>query len=503
MSQVIQFEEVADYLAGGKDFIVELGEQTGIGSSSLLVRKCGKTILVDRGIGFEGYGDRKSITLPVGGNLKGMYIDIIIFTHVHADHSALIIPTLLNHPESRVVFSSKTFEELKIVLHDNLVNQNRVVRKAQKLGLPEPEVMFTEQDFIDFIQNTEMGFYEVVDTDEEDVWITWEDWPDWQFGFTFSGHTKGAFMSFVKAPDGDGLIFSGDVCGHDQETTEGVPTISQKFLKDGDFDKCKRIIFVTEATNGNRDREESLEETDARLKADLEKTRDRGGMALFPVFAINRGPNIVAKLVRLGFKVMVAGMVQKTIRAEIKPGLLDKWVADGTVMLLGSSGGREDRQRIIKAAAHGEYGFRPIVTSSATLDQGMSVAFAIEMLPIRENVLVSTGHRFDGSAMKEIFELNNKPLWLGHTTNLNTWDDHHHPIKKSVNFRCAIRHFDYTAHDYRKGLVRRIESLKPDIIFVKHCTEDGFHGLEEALREKIGESCPQIQWARHLNLFEI
>ena len=498
--QVVRFEDLARYLAGGKDFIVELGEQKGIGSSSLLVRKCGKTGLIDRGAAFEGTGINKITTFPVGGNLEGIHIDWAIFTHVHWDHIALVVPFLLSHDETRVFFSKKTLEELKIVLADSLSIQKKEAKKAYFAGLPAPKAEFTEEDVATFLARAEAGFYEIVNTDEEDEWITFEDWPGWEFGFTFSGHTKGAFISLVKAPDGDGLVFTGDVSGHNQETTQGVPTLRENFLKMAEFRKCRRIILITEATNGNRDIEESQEEMDTRLKALIEETHRKGGNVLCPVFMVNRGPNIVAKLVRLGFKVFVAGGVRKTIKAEIEPALLDKWLADKTVMLIQNG---NDYQQQIRAASRGEYGFRPIVTSSATLDQGAGINFAIEMLPVPENVLISTGHRFDGSAMKEFFEIKNKPLGPGHTIVLNKMDRNFHVIKQAVNVRCSGHHFDYTAHSYRKELVALATDLNPDVVFVKHCTEEGFKGLESALYSELREKCPPISWARHLHLFEL
>ena len=167
--QVIKYEDLPIYLASGKDFIVELGEQTGIGSSSLLVGKCGKTILVDRGIAFEGTGLDKLTNFPVGGNLEEINIDIIIFTHVHADHTGLIVPTVLAHPEARVIFSEKTLEELKIVLADSLNIQRKESKKAYFAGLPAPKVMFTEEDVKTFLARTKADYYEIVNTDEEDA----------------------------------------------------------------------------------------------------------------------------------------------------------------------------------------------------------------------------------------------------------------------------------------------------------------------------------------------
>ena len=497
--QEIRYEDLADHLASGKDFIVELGEQKGIGSSSLLVRKCEKTFLIDRGAAFEGIGTNKITTFPVGGNLEEIYIDLMIFTHVHADHILQIVPTVLMHGESRVVFSKKTLEELKIVLADSLPIQRKEAKKAYYSGLPAPKAEFNEEDVATFLARAEAGFYEIVDTDEEDEWITFEDWPGWEFGFTFSGHTKGAFISLIKSPDGDGLVFSGDLSGHNQETTRGVKTLSESFLAMAEFRKCRRIILVTEATNGNRDIEESQEEMDARLKAVLNETQRKGGHALMPVFMVNRGPNIVTKLVRLGFKVFVAGGVRKTLAVEVGADIVEKWKADGTVMFI-ENGPNYSSQ--IKAASRGEYGFRPIVTSSATLDQGAGVEFAIEMLPVPENVLISTGHRFDGSAMKEFFEIKNRPIGPGHTIVLNRMDRDFHSVKHAVNVRCGGHHFDYSAHSDRKELVAFTTNLNPDIIFIKHCTEDGFNGLESALRSELREKCPPISRARHLHLFE-
>ncbi len=498
--QVIKYEGLADFLASGKDFVVESGEQNGIGSSSLIIRKCGKTILIDRGIAFEGTGMDKLTTFPAGANLEDIQIDVMIFTHVHADHTGLIVPTVLAHPEARVFFSQKTLEELKVVLSDALSVQRKTSKTACSVGQPAPPPLFTEQDVATFLALAENGSFQIVNTDEENEWVTFDDWPSWEFGFTFSGHMVGAFISLVKCPDGDGLVFSGDVSGHNQETTQGVKTLSESFLEMAKFRECRRIILITEATNGNRDQEEGREKMDARLKAVLCETERKGGNALLPVFMVNRGPNIVAKLVRLGFKVFVAGGVRKTLAIEVGQKLLDKWLADGTVMLIKNG---DDYEQQIRNAAHGQYGFRPIVTSSATLDQGAGVDFAIEMLPVQENVLISTGHRFDGSAMKEFFEIKNKPLGPGHTIVLNRMDRNFRSVKHAVNVRCSGHHFDYTAHSYRKELVTLATGLNPDVVFVKHCTEDGFKGLESALRSELGEKCPPISWARHLNLFEL
>jgi len=496
--QVVRFEDLASHMAGGKDFMVELGEQHGIGSSSLLVRKCGKTGLVDRGIAFEGNGTSKTTTFPVGGNLEGIYVDWMIFTHVHADHILKIVETVLAHEESRVFFSVKTLEELKIVLADSLSIQRKEARKAYFLGLPIPKVEFTPEDVALFLARAEAGFYEIMDTDEEDVWVTFDDWLGWEFGFTFSGHTKGAFISAVKTPDGDGIVFTGDLSGHDQETTRGVKTLSESFLKMANFRNCKRVILVTEATYGDRDREETQEAMDARLKTVLEETERRGGNALLPVFMVNRGPNMVAKLVRLGFKVFVAGGVRKTLAVEVGADIVEKWKANSTVMFI-ENGDLYEHQ--LRSAAHGEYGFRVVVTSSATLDQGAGVEFAIEMLSVPENVLISTGHRFDGSAMKEFFEIKNKPLGPGHTIVFNRMEGFN-SVKKTVNVRCGGHHFDYSAHSDRGELVEFATSLNPSIVFTKHCTENGFRGLKSALESKLGGNCPPVHRLQHLHLFE-
>jgi len=496
----IRFEDLYAHLDSGDDFIVELGEQQGIGSSSLFIHKHGRNILVDRGLAFEGSGADKRTNFPVGKNLEDIHLDVIILTHVHADHAGLIVPIVLAHPEAHVVFSAKTLEELKIVLADSLSIQKKEARKASILGLPTPKAMFSQEDVQLFLLRAESDFYEIVDTDNEDVCVSWEDLPGWDFGFTFSGHTHGAFISFIKSPDNVGFVVTGDICAHDQETTRGVLKVKESFLKMMNFRECKKIILITEATNGNRDRKETQDEMDNRLKAVLDETLLLGGNALFPVFMINRGPNMVIKLVRLGYKVFVAGGVRKTLKAEIGSKLFDKWTADKTVMLI-QDGVNYEHQ--VKSASHGEYGFRPIVTSSATLDQGAGIDFAIEMLPNPKNVLISTGHRFDGSKMQEFFAVKDNPVELGRTIVLNKTDNRFREIKKPVHIRCDGHHFDYSAHSYRKDLVAFVASLNPEIVFVKHCTNEGFHGLETALRDSFGDKCPSINRASHLCLFKL
>ena len=124
------------------------------------------------------------------------------------------------------------------------------------------------------------------------------------------------------------------------------------------------------------------------------------------------------------------------------------------------------------------------------------------MLPVPENVLISTGHRFDGSAMKEFFEIKNKPIGPGHTIVLNTTDAGGRQVKRTVNIRCDGYHFDYSAHSDQSELVTLVAGLKPDMIFVKHCIESGFNGLKSALRAKMGDEIP-IERVEHLHLIEL
>ncbi|MBI2065314.1 MAG: MBL fold metallo-hydrolase [Candidatus Yanofskybacteria bacterium] len=497
--QVIKFEELAGYLASRKDFIIQLGEQTGIGSSNSLIQKNGLIGVIDCGMAFEGTGVNKITTFPAGDLLRGIHIDFIILTHAHFDHSGWILPLILAHPESRVFFSKKTLELLKVVLEDTLNIQKKVARAADRTGLEAPAPLFTKQDVSEFLARAEDGSYEVFDSDNEDVWITFEDWPGWEFGFTFSGHMVGAFISLIKCPDGDGIVFSGDLSGHKQETTDGVKTISESFLEMAKFRDCKRIILVIEATYGNRNRAETLETSDARLKAVLEETERHGKQALFLVFQLNRGPNIVKKLVKLGFKVFVAGGVRKTLAIEVGAELVAKWLADKTVIFIENG---LNYANMLQSAARGEYGFRPVVTSSATLDQGAGVEFAIQMLPVKDNVLISTGHVFDGSAMQEFFQVKDQPIGPGKTIVLDRMIDNS-LVKTPVNVRCRGEHFDYSAHSDQSELVTFVDGLKPDMVFVNHCMEDGFNGLRSALRDKLRDDSPQIEHLSHLRLLKL
>ena len=157
--RAIEYGELADYLASGKDFMLELGEQSGIGSSSLFSQILGKRFLWDRGLAFEGIGANKRNTFPVGEVLEGIHIDVIFLTHIHLDHAGWIPSVVLAHPEARFVLSSKTLEELHITLDDSLTIQEKEADKAKLLGLEAPVPLFTAEEVAIFLNYAEKGHY--------------------------------------------------------------------------------------------------------------------------------------------------------------------------------------------------------------------------------------------------------------------------------------------------------------------------------------------------------
>jgi len=506
-----------DWLHDGSQVICNLGEVNGIGATAMVIRVCGKTIVIDFGVAVSRDGEYQIKSVPAGNFLIGELIDLIIITHDHLDHTGAVLRLIRHHPEAMVIILRDALDAFETMSLDSIKIMRSEIKEALRKGTEIPEMIFNEDDLENFIARAKnwrpkeecLGIYVIDDP-------CWHDWPDspewrgWEFKFHSSGHDRGATSVFFRTPDDRVFYHTSDISSQvqDKDYISGEILPDKDFL--GDYLKSPNKVMITEATNGARNEitwshgktrnvVASRDELDSVLEKILREVESRGGIAQIATFAKNRGSLMIIKVIRMGFKVAIDGLLRKMVRDELGKEKVNQLVADGKLIVVEQRDweiARDQREALIR----GEYGFVVIIAPSATLDRGTAVFYAEHLLPDPKNALIIPGHIFPDSTTKQIIGIER-----GRTIKLNRFVKLEQGFRIEpiyVNVRCDIYHLDYTSHDYQDELVRRVKLFRPDVLVVHHCDDEAFTAFEKALRSKLDYPL-RIERATHLKEIRI
>lgn len=474
-------------------FYAMLGEITGIGATAHLFRILGKTILADFGVAISRKGEFQIQGFPAGNFLIGVHIDLVIITHAHLDHFGAIARLIRHHPKAKVIVARSALMAIVFMLLDSLKIMEEERSKAKRLGIPQSEPLFTENDRLNFISNPNLV---VIDLP---CWLNVGDklgpgWEGWRIGFHDSGHDTGAMMSFIVDPSDWRYLITGDVCSHDQIFRHGVILPDKEFCGDF-FDKPERLTMITEATNGAKPMTETPEEVLAKFGAKLKEVEARNGLVLIAAFSKNRCSKMAMACIELGYVPFIDGSGRIMMRIELGNDKVDLLLKSEKMIFADEDEkhpewAREQRESLL----NGDMGFHPYIAPSGTLEGGHSVSAAKVILPGRNNAVIFPGYLFPDSTSKQIFEMTR-----GHTVVLKVWNPvRHRLVPTPVNVVSEICHFNFTSHDFQGGLVKRVQLAKPErALIVHHCDDTAFESFKTAISLAM-PPLPRIERASHL-----
>lgn len=456
-----------------------LGEDSpplgGPGATCHLLDIAGKRLLVDCGTRFGKGPDGEKISIgPDLSVISGKRIDLAFLTHVHLDHMGYFPVFTREHPGTPVLTSSATARGNLIQIGDASNIQRRAEKNARLNGEDPPVPLYTVEDA--------NRFMDALDPIEQSGWLTLADWSGWRFGFYSSGHTVGAMSIYIESPEGY-FVITGDCSAHDQPIVPGVLIPPDSFL--GNFvekaEKNGGLTLITEATNGVRTLPDMMAQ-DAAMVAACMAARDRGGATLFHVFAEGRSANDGMRLAPY-FPVHIDGMARDWWRFyeseescwmegdEERAAIMRKLRKEGRVMLVEGADKHEEEEHRLSLISGtdkcGHGGFSPIIAPSATMEHGTAVFYGQRILPKRDNLVISTGHRFADTPGEEIFKVEK-----GRTVRLGGVD---------VPVSCETAHFDFSAHDGGDVLAKRAELLRAKRVIMHHGDDTNLAGLKARL----------------------
>ena len=247
----------------------------------------GKKILIDCGLQ-QGRDEHDDNAL----DFSPSYIDYVIVTHAHIDHSGRI-PLLVKEGFQGQIFTTRlTGELLSIMLRDSAFIQESDAQwqnqKGKRAGRPEVEPLYTVADAeaaLEQIFTVEYG--QTLDLCE-----------GVKIRFTDIGHLLGsASIEVWLTEDGNTkkIVFSGDIGNkHQPLLKDPTPT------KEADY-------VVMESTYGDRMHPKDKLDYVAELTKVLQETLDRGGNVVIPSFAVGRTQEILYFLRKIKVGRLVKG----------------------------------------------------------------------------------------------------------------------------------------------------------------------------------------------------
>jgi metallo-beta-lactamase family protein len=238
------------------------------------VEVAGKKILIDCGL-HQGRDDQDNRVLEFAPN----YIDYLIVTHAHIDHSGRI-PLLVKQGFQGQIFTTRlTGELLSIMLRDSAHIQEGDAQwknqKGKRAGHEVVEPLYTVAD-------AEHAMKQVVTFEYGEMVELFE---GAKLRFVDAGHLLGSASVelFLKEENVERkIVFSGD-----------IGNINQPIIRDPSFITNADYV-VMESTYGDRNHEHldgnrvPAQEYTERLAQIIDETFDRGGNVVIPSFAVGR-----------------------------------------------------------------------------------------------------------------------------------------------------------------------------------------------------------------------
>ena len=243
------------------------GAAKAVTGSCHCVEVRGKKILIDCGLQ-QGKDERDNTVLDFAPN----YIDYVIITHAHIDHSGRI-PLLIKQGFQGQIFATRlTGELMSIMLQDSAHIQEMDAQwknqKGKRAGRPPVEPLYTVADAAQVPEHLVTVEYGQIIELCEGVKIRFVD----------AGHLLGsASVEMWLEEDGveKKVVFSGDIGNHNQ------PVIRDPSLIDG------ADYVVMESTYGDRNHDPVVSYT-AELAKIIDDTFAKGGNVIIPSFAVGR-----------------------------------------------------------------------------------------------------------------------------------------------------------------------------------------------------------------------
>jgi putative mRNA 3-end processing factor len=355
--------------------------------------------------------------------LKVSNVHTILVSHAHLDHIGSL--PILSSKKLKIYSVKPTKEMAKIVLEDNIkvLNEEGIFIPFNKNDV---EKIISKFRNVEYNKKLRRGKFE--------------------FSFLNAGHILGSAM--IKIENEKLLLYTGDF------------KLFNTTLHNG-CEKVKAEILIMETTYWNKIHP-NREELEKEFVENVEETLNNGGIVLLPSLAVGRTQEIIGIFGKydIDAEIYVEGMAAKVTeiykkyceRIENK-----KYFIKGIekVKFVRS---KKERKKILKEKQ------KIVVCGSGMLDGGPAIYYARKICNDKNSSIFLTCYQLPDTPGRILIE----------RKKLVTKNE----IK---NVECNVNYFDFSTHSDRNELIKFIEIVNPEIIFLVH--GENISGFLEDLKD--------------------
>ena len=410
-----------------------------VGRSCIEVRADSSNILLDCGVKLSGDNPEYPI-------FDKLYPDAVFISHAHLDHAGAL-PLLSHMGINSPIYSTPMTQDLtKELLKDSL-----------KIGLMEHgQVPFNKGDLKKEIQH------------HKDIeYRNTKQFKDFEFTYYDAGHIPGSATIDLNYENGKRIVYTGD-----------TRVSKTKLVNGADLSYCDNDInaLIIESTYGgeNHPDRELLEKE---FLNKVKETIERGGVAIIPVFAVDRSQEIILMLNKLNWSVPIyfdgMGVRITKIMLNQNPSYL-KNHAKLKSAFLNTNIVKENRKYVMEdLRKNGGI----IVSTAGMLSGGPILHYIDDFWNDSRSSLILTGYQMKNTIGRIL--LDTGKLTIG---------------ELYIEPKFEVAHYEFSAHADMDELRTIVKKANPENLIIQHGEEESITPFKEwAIENGFNTFTPQLQ----------
>jgi Cft2 family RNA processing exonuclease len=438
-----------------------LCRHAGIGANSYLIETRDARVVLDSGMHPKHEGMEAT---PHFEFLEDCSVDSIVITHSHLDHVGTLPVLMERQPHAKVFLTQETAALAEAMLHNsvNVMQSKRIEHGITEYPLFEHKQIDHATEVFEL-----RGIERPFDLDF-----------DGKLRGTFydAGHILGS-VGVVIEGGGKRVFYTGDVNFEPSTIQQGAR------FPDGPFDSI--IVETTRGAQARAADYNRLDEENAFAEC-IERTLQRGGAVLVPVFAMGKTQEVLGMLHRFreqgripdGAPIHIGGLSTKMTHIYDRYSDVSRRKMGGFQFLkdmdLASGGNNRSRRR-------GPIPLNP--GAIYALSSGMMSENTVSYIFAKQGFLENkkNGLFFVGYADPETPGGRIRAAKTGDKVLLD-------PTEKPIPMRCEMRAFDFSGHSTREAIAQYVIKTGAKKVFLVHGDDDAAEWFRQTLTAAMPDS---------------